>query len=76
MSLTVDVQNELSLLVNLALYSYNSLSLLFYSLFPWISLVDAQTKDTPLTDLVSRDKGLRDCISVMHYNVFSNSAEA
>uniref|UniRef100_A0A8C1I532 NADP-dependent oxidoreductase domain-containing protein 1 n=1 Tax=Cyprinus carpio TaxID=7962 RepID=A0A8C1I532_CYPCA len=26
-------------------------------LFPWISLLDAQTKDTPLTDLVSRDKG-------------------
>lgn len=25
-------------------------------LFPWISLVDAQTKDTPLTDLVLRNK--------------------
>ncbi|XP_016129885.1 NADP-dependent oxidoreductase domain-containing protein 1-like [Sinocyclocheilus grahami] len=44
-------------------------------LFPWMSLVDAQTKDTPLTDLVLRDKGLRDCFSVMYYNVFSNLAE-
>ncbi|XP_050989275.1 NADP-dependent oxidoreductase domain-containing protein 1 [Labeo rohita] len=39
-------------------------------LFPWISLVDVQTKSTPLTDLLSRDKGLQDCISVMYYNVF------
>ncbi|KAK9960061.1 hypothetical protein ABG768_010138 [Culter alburnus] len=44
-------------------------------LFPWINLVDAQTKDSPLTDLVSRSKDLRDCISVMYYNVFSNLAE-
>ncbi|XP_043118352.1 NADP-dependent oxidoreductase domain-containing protein 1 [Puntigrus tetrazona] len=44
-------------------------------LFPWISLVDAQAKDTPLTDLVSRDKGLRDCLSVMYYSVFPNLAE-
>ncbi|XP_059377074.1 NADP-dependent oxidoreductase domain-containing protein 1 isoform X1 [Carassius carassius] len=53
----------------------NDLSLLFGSLFLWISLVGAQTKDTPLTDLLSRDKGLRDCISVMYYNIFSNLAE-
>lgn len=44
-------------------------------LFPWISLVNAQTKDTPLTDLLSRNTGLRDCISCMYYNVFANLAE-
>ncbi|KAK7141996.1 hypothetical protein R3I94_011634 [Phoxinus phoxinus] len=44
-------------------------------LFPWINLVDAQTKDTPLTDVVLRNKGLRDCISVMYYSAFSNLAE-
>ncbi|XP_052009247.1 NADP-dependent oxidoreductase domain-containing protein 1 [Xyrauchen texanus] len=43
--------------------------------FPWISLVDVQTKETPLSDLVSGNKGLQDCISIMYHNAFSNLAE-
>ncbi|XP_055028115.2 NADP-dependent oxidoreductase domain-containing protein 1 isoform X1 [Misgurnus anguillicaudatus] len=40
--------------------------------FPWINLVDAQTKETPLSDLVSRNQSLQDCISVVFQNMFSN----
>lgn len=45
---------------------------LFYSPFPWINLVDAQTKMTPLSDLVSGNKSLQDCFSFTFHNSFSN----
>ncbi|KAI7804770.1 putative NADP-dependent oxidoreductase domain-containing protein 1 [Triplophysa rosa] len=40
--------------------------------FPWINLVDAQTKMTPLSDLVSGNKSLQDCIAFTFHNSFSN----
>ncbi|XP_065144705.1 NADP-dependent oxidoreductase domain-containing protein 1 [Paramisgurnus dabryanus] len=40
--------------------------------FPWINLVDAQTKETPLSDLVSVNQSLQDCISVVFQKNFSN----
>ncbi|TRY58355.1 hypothetical protein DNTS_034199 [Danionella cerebrum] len=39
--------------------------------FPWISLVEVQSTQTPLSDLLSRNEALRDCISILYCNVLS-----
>ncbi|KAM6969157.1 NADP-dependent oxidoreductase domain-containing protein 1 [Tautogolabrus adspersus] len=41
-------------------------SLLSEEPFPWISLTDAQTKDTPLQSFISSDKPMRQCISAAY----------
>ncbi|XP_060789059.1 NADP-dependent oxidoreductase domain-containing protein 1 [Neoarius graeffei] len=39
--------------------------------FPWINLIDVQTKQSPLTSCLSGCKDLQDCISVMYQKIFS-----
>ncbi|XP_017330944.1 NADP-dependent oxidoreductase domain-containing protein 1 [Ictalurus punctatus] len=38
--------------------------------FPWINLIDVQTKQSPLTSCLSGCKALQDCISVMYRKTF------
>ncbi|XP_046712240.1 NADP-dependent oxidoreductase domain-containing protein 1 [Silurus meridionalis] len=39
-------------------------------LFPWINLIDVQTKQSPLTFCLSGCKALQDCISVVYNKIF------
>ncbi|XP_053489867.1 NADP-dependent oxidoreductase domain-containing protein 1 [Ictalurus furcatus] len=39
--------------------------------FPWINIIDVQTKQSPLTSCLSGCKALQDCISVMYRKTFS-----
>ncbi|XP_053366272.1 NADP-dependent oxidoreductase domain-containing protein 1 [Clarias gariepinus] len=39
--------------------------------FPWINVIDVQTKQSPLTFCLSRCKSLLDCISLMYQKTFS-----
>ncbi|GAA6065995.1 NADP-dependent oxidoreductase domain-containing protein 1 [Tachysurus ichikawai] len=39
--------------------------------FPWINLIDVQTKQTPLNSCLSGCKALQDCISVIYQKTFS-----
>ncbi|XP_067099984.1 NADP-dependent oxidoreductase domain-containing protein 1 [Osmerus mordax] len=34
--------------------------------FPWINLIDAQTKETPLSIFITRNKAIQECISVVY----------
>ncbi|XP_076834882.1 NADP-dependent oxidoreductase domain-containing protein 1 isoform X2 [Brachyhypopomus gauderio] len=39
--------------------------------FPWINLIDAQTKQTPLSSYLSGHEALQSCISAMYHKTFS-----
>ncbi|KAI4879789.1 hypothetical protein NFI96_027195 [Prochilodus magdalenae] len=39
--------------------------------FPWINLIDAQTRKTPLSSCLVGSKVLQDCISAMYHKTFS-----
>ncbi|XP_066500372.1 NADP-dependent oxidoreductase domain-containing protein 1 isoform X2 [Hoplias malabaricus] len=39
--------------------------------FPWINLIDAQTKETPLSSFLLGSKSLQDCISRLYNKTFS-----
>ncbi|KAL6477820.1 hypothetical protein MHYP_G00136550 [Metynnis hypsauchen] len=44
--------------------------------FPWINLIDAQTKQTPLSSCLMGSKVLQDCISAVYYKTFSGMSPA
>ncbi|XP_036448517.1 NADP-dependent oxidoreductase domain-containing protein 1 [Colossoma macropomum] len=44
--------------------------------FPWINLIDAQTKQTPLSSCLTASKVLQDCISAVYHKTFSGMSSA
>lgn len=52
-------------------YIYFAYCFLFCRPFPWINVIDVQTKQSPLTSFLSECKALQDCISRMYQKTFS-----